>query len=209
MVLPDLHASLSDESTNVHASFSDESTNVLSLNSSNESLADRDFLNAHSINDSFEILSINVGGLQKRLHGPDFEHFIQNFSLICIQETRFDCFDSIDIQGFKPLPFMIRHRAKYRSGGIAILVKDEYFDKVKVLKNSGENFYWFTLLNCFTVNILFCVIYIPPEGSIYSNIDIFDTLESDLTELILIMTSRYVSWVILIPIQIMTVTVFY
>ena len=104
---------------------------------------------------------------------------------------------------------MIRHGAKYTSGGIAILVKDEYFDKVKVLKNSGENFYWFTLLNCFTVNILFCVIYIPPEGSIYSNIDIFDTLESDLTELNLIMTLRYVSWVILIPIQIMTVTVFY
>ena len=119
MVLPDLHAS-----------FSDESTNVLSLNSSDESLADRDFLNAHSNNDSFKILSINVGGLQKRLHGPHFERFIQNFSLICIQETHFYCFDSTDIQGFKPLPFMIRHRAKYRSGGIAILVRDEYFDKV-------------------------------------------------------------------------------
>ena len=38
-------------------------------------------------------------------------------------------------------------------------------------------------MNCFTVKTLFCVIYIPPEGSIYSNIDIFDTLESDLTEL--------------------------
>ena len=74
MVLPDLHAS-----------FSDESTNVLSLNSINESLADRDFLNAHSFNDSFKILSINDGGLQKRLHGPNFEHFIQIFSLICIQ----------------------------------------------------------------------------------------------------------------------------
>ena len=95
------------------------------------SLADWDFLNAHSINDSFKILSINVGGLQKRLHS----------SLICIQETHFDCFDSIDIQGFKPLPFIIRHMAKYRSGWIAILVKDESFDKVKVLKNSGENFY--------------------------------------------------------------------
>ena len=38
-------------------------------------------------------------------------------------------------------------------------------------------------MNCSTVNILFCVIYIPPEGSIYGNIDIFYTLESDLTEL--------------------------
>ena len=68
LVLPDLHAS-----------FSNEFTNVLSLNSSNESLADQDFLNAHSINDSFKILSINVGGLQKRLHCPDFERFIHFF----------------------------------------------------------------------------------------------------------------------------------
>ena len=75
MVLPDLHASLSDKSTN-----------VLSLNSSNESLADRDFLNALSINDSFKILSINVGGLQKRLHGPDFERFIQFFPWLVLRK---------------------------------------------------------------------------------------------------------------------------
>ena len=70
LVLPDLHASISDESTIVYASSSDESTNVLSLNSSNESLADGDFLNAYSINDSFKILSINVGGLQKKASWP-------------------------------------------------------------------------------------------------------------------------------------------
>ena len=39
-----------------------------------------------------------------------------------------------------PLPFMIRHRAKYRSGGIAILVKDEYFDKVKVSEEQWRKF---------------------------------------------------------------------
>ena len=33
------------------------------------------------------------------------------------------------IPGFTPLPFMIRDRAKYRSGGIAILVKKVVFDK--------------------------------------------------------------------------------
>ena len=56
------------------------------------------------------------------------------------------------------------------------------FEKVKVLKNSGENSYWFTFFNCFAFNILFCAIYIPPEGSTYSNINIFDSLESDLVE---------------------------
>ena len=76
---------------------------------------------------SFQILSINVGGLQKRLQGPDFEDFIQNYSLICIQETHFDCFDSIDIEGFTALPLMNRSRARNRSGGIAILVKDDTY----------------------------------------------------------------------------------
>lgn len=132
---------------------------------------------------SIQILSINVGGLQRRLQGPDFEDFIQNYSLICIQETHFDGFDSINIEGFTALPLMIRKRARNRSGGIAILVKDNMLDKVKILKNSGENFYWFTLLNCFAVNILFCAVYIPPECSAYSEIGLFDTLESDLVQL--------------------------
>ena len=78
---------------------------------------------------------------------------------------------------------MNRDRARIRSGGIAVLVKDEVFDKVAVLKSSGENFYWFTLLNCFSVDLLFCSVYIPPEGSTYGAIDIFDSLESDLIEM--------------------------
>ena len=35
----------------------------------------------------------------------------------------------------------------------------------------------------FAVNILFCAICIPPEGSAYTDNDIFDSLESDLIEL--------------------------
>ena len=90
-----------------------------------------------------QILSINVGGLNKRLQSPDFEEFIQSYSIVCIQETHFDHFDSIHIPGFTPLHFMIRDKAKYRSGGIAILVKEAVFDKINTVKNSGENFIGF------------------------------------------------------------------
>ena len=38
-------------------------------------------------------------------------------------------------------------------------------------------------MNCSAFNILFCAIYIPPAGSAFSDLDIFDTLESDLLEL--------------------------
>ena len=50
-----------------------------------------------------------------------------------------------------------------------------------MVQNSGENFYWFSCSLC--SNVLFCVIYIPPEGSIYRDINMFDNLESDILEL--------------------------
>ena len=52
------------------------------------------------------------------------------------------------------------------------------------MKNDGDQFYWFTLENYFTYNILFCVAYIAPEGSNYSGVECFDLLESDIINLI-------------------------
>ena len=50
------------------------------------------------------------------------------------------------------------------------------------MKNDGENFYWFTVKNTFPRNILFCIAYIPPEGSAYGNFKAFsvkvDTMSS-------------------------------
>ena len=72
---------------------------------------------------------------------------------------------------------MTRTKAKVRSGGIAILVKEHLIDKNKILKNDGDYFYWFTLKDPFAYDILFCVVYIAPEGS---NMDCFERLESDI-----------------------------
>ena len=114
-----------------------------------------------------KILSLNTGGLRSKVHNPEFEETIYNYDIVCIQETRFDAFDSLDVSGFKCLPLMTRTNAKIRSGGIAILVKEHLIDKIKILKNDGDNFYWFTLRDHFAYNILFCVVYIAPEGSNY------------------------------------------
>ena len=102
---------------------------------------------------------------------------------MCIQETRLDEYDTLDKLHFKCLPLMTRNNAKIRSGGIAILVKEHLFDYIKIVKNDGDQFYWFTLENYFTYNILFCVAYIAPEGSNYSSIECFDLLESDIINL--------------------------
>ena len=42
-----------------------------------------------------------------------------------------------------------------------MLVKDDVFDKVKVLKNSCENFYWFSFLNFL---IFYSVLYTFRKG---------------------------------------------
>ena len=88
-----------------------------------------------------KILSLNAGGLRSKIHNPEFEETIQNYDIVCIQETRFDLFDTIDVSGFKCLPFKTRTCAKIRSGGIAILVKEHLIDKVKIKKkNDGKTF---------------------------------------------------------------------
>ena len=88
--------------------------------------------------------------------------------------------DHTHLQFFKCLPLMTRTNAKIRSGGIANLVKEHLFDKIKILKNDGDNFNWFTLKDHFAYNIIFCVVYIAPKGSNFSNIICFEKLESDI-----------------------------
>ena len=134
-----------------------------------------------SDDNSLRILSINVGGLNTKKENPDFENFISSYDIVRIQETHFDIYDSVSINGYKLLPTMVRRNVGSKSGGIAVLVRDSIFDTIKVIQNSGENFYWFSCSIC--SNVLFCVTYIPPEGSIYSDINMFDNLESDILEL--------------------------
>ena len=132
-------------------------------------------------NQFLKILSINMGGLNNKAISPEFTNLIHKHDIICIQESHFDRYDAISVEGFTLLPTMVRAEAKCRSGGIAILVRDNIFDSVDIVQNSGENFYWFTCSLC--SNVLFCVSYIPPEGSRYGGISTFDALEADILEL--------------------------
>ena len=126
------------------------------------------------------ILSLNAGGLRKRLNTPEWEETISSYDIVCIQETHFDAFDSLDIPGFKCLPLITRNNAKVRSGGLAILVREHLYDSIKILESEGDHFYWFTLINHFPQDIAFCCVYIAPEGSNCSNIDYIDSLEADI-----------------------------
>ena len=126
-----------------------------------------------------KILTLNVCGLQAKLKAPDLEELCQNYNVVCFNETKLDDFDSVHISGFTALSLVNRKIFKAKSGGIAVFVKNDLFDYIVPLKGETENVLWFTFKDVvFSEPVLFGIVYVPPEGSCYSSIDIFDSIEN-------------------------------
>ena len=53
-----------------------------------------------------------------------------------------------------------------------------------MLKSSSENVLWFISKDVLYAPILFGAMYIPPENSIYSSIDLFYVIEDDILKFV-------------------------
>ncbi|CAG2251519.1 unnamed protein product [Mytilus edulis] len=137
-----------------------------------------------SFSDSFlkiKVLSLNVCGLASKLGNPDFVEFISLYDVICLTETKIDKYDVIDVDGFSLLPSVVRQNCKSRSGGICVLVRNCYYKYVQIndqITCPSHCVLWFTIDDKLLFEkTLFGVVYIPPENSLYSNIDMFTEIE--------------------------------
>jgi hypothetical protein len=110
------------------------------------------------------------------LNNPDFHDFINNHDIIGLVNTILDDFDTVCCNDFKYVG-LNRKYLKRTSGGTGSLCYHQY---VSVLNSSSENGLWFKIDKLFEYNIIFEVVYIPPEGSFYSSIDTFDDIENDI-----------------------------
>ena len=138
------------------------------------------------VDDDLEIseiscLSLNVCGLRKRTHYPEFIDLLEQYDIIALQETKTDCFDDIKIYGFK---VFLKHRKKClrKSGGIGIAFKENYEKYITILDddNSSNYIMWIKLSKeLFTVDqdMYMGIVYLPPEGSKYVNDEAFIELE--------------------------------
>ena len=62
-----------------------------------------------------------------------------------------------------------------------MFVRNNVYENVEILKSSNENVLWFIINNTiFDQPVLFGSVYIPPENSDYSSVDIFYILESEI-----------------------------
>ena len=126
-------------------------------------------------------MSLNVCGLASKLGNPDFVEFISLYDVICLTETKIDKYDVINVDGFSLLPSVVRQNCKSRSGGICVLVRNCYYKYVQIndqITCPSHCVLWFTIDDKLLFEkTLFGVVYIPPENSLYSNIDMFTEIE--------------------------------
>lgn len=70
-----------------------------------------------------------------------------------------------------------------KSGGIMIFIKNEFKNKIKIIK-SNDNYAWIEVekdvFQSFTRNILICAIYSQPASSNYFSEECWEDLENDL-----------------------------
>ena len=157
-----------------------------------------------------KIASLNVCGLMSKLKYPEFCEMLVSNDIICLTETKTDDLDSFGFDGFT---CFMKNRSIYKrkSGGIALLVRNKILNMVKIVEHADfqrriekslRKFYRFVdfcvfndglffELPCETQNdtnckkLLVFALYIPPEGSVYSNRSSFTELEETLLHIYL------------------------
>ena len=94
-----------------HNSSTNDTT--LSYDHSNDLSYDSQYIVIYS---EIKKLFLNASGLRCKLYNPEWEETDMSYDIVCIQETHFDAFDSIDMQGFKCLTLMNRGSTKIKLG---------------------------------------------------------------------------------------------
>ncbi|CAG2253464.1 unnamed protein product [Mytilus edulis] len=152
------------------------------INSKSENLpifiseSDRQNCEIQNVKGQLKVLSLNVCGLVSKSKIPDFVEFISSYDILCFTESKFDAYDDVHLSGYELLPPIIREKCRHKSGGIAVFVKSSIYKYVKVIDISSQCIYLFSIVNLLPSDLLFGIVYIPPENSVYGSVDIFDEI---------------------------------
>ena len=78
------------------------------------------------------VLSLDVCGLAAKFRCPDFVEFLCKYDIVGIQESKTDNTDSIRLTGYTCILNNRYKLSRYRSGGIALLVKNSISNYVNI-----------------------------------------------------------------------------
>ncbi|CAC5411896.1 unnamed protein product [Mytilus coruscus] len=102
------------------------------------------------------------------------------YDIVCLTETKLD---NLDIIEDKEFIFLYKNRKKisnYKSGGIALGYKKELENFIIPVETDSSFVFWFSVKKDFLElkkDLIFGIIYIPPENTIYTSTDAFSEIE--------------------------------
>ena len=89
-----------------------------------------------------------------------------------MQETKLDELDVIHLDQYQCVFKHRKQKVMRKSGGIAVLIRDNLFKHFNYVESECEYVLWFKLSKCLfgtEEDIMFGSVYIPPAGSGYNN----------------------------------------
>ena len=128
-------------------------------------------------------LSINTCGLKSKLRFPEFKNLINSYDIVGVQESKFDDLDSVQIHGYETIFKNRKKISRYRSGGIALIVKSSIFPFITIYETSSNLVQWFSISRSLTnidSDIICGNIYVPPYGSKYVHQDPYLEIQTEM-----------------------------
>ena len=83
------------------------------------------------------VLSLNVCGVKNKLNYDEFANLINKHDIVGLTETKTDDTDKIEIPGFVTFMKNRKKLTKTRSGGIMLVVKDDFVKYVKIINTDN------------------------------------------------------------------------
>ncbi|CAG2216217.1 unnamed protein product [Mytilus edulis] len=120
---------------------------------------------------------------QRRIQYPEFIELIQNYDILCFVETKTDDVDEINIPGYT---VKMKNRCKFanvKSGGIILAYKSNLSEHIHPIETDSKYIFWFKIdkkMFHLCQDIIFGIVYIPPENSSYCIGDPFNEIEHEL-----------------------------
>lgn len=125
-------------------------------------------------------LSLNCCGLKFKLNYQEFHEFVKTFDILCFVESKTDDLDEIVLPGFL---IKIKNRKSFsnrKSGGIVLGFKEEY--DIHPIPTDSSYVFWYRIsreLLGLDEDVVCGIVYIPPEYTVYSSVDVFSELENE------------------------------
>ena len=130
---------------------------------------------------------MNVCGLRSKLLIPEFISYINQCDVVALSETKLDDLDEIVVPNFECVTKNRKQKTARKSGGIAVLIKNDILKHFSVVDSECECEYvlWFTLSKAIFgtgADVLFGAVYIPPENSRYNSEGIMEQFYFEVDE---------------------------